>query len=54
MRLHHVHQQFLHARDDAKVVSRMLQGRGVDSLDLDHIERWLAVLSRIAGLSVAA
>lgn len=54
MRLHHVHTQLLHARDDAQVVSRMLDQRGTRSPSVSHIDRWLAVISRVAGLSAAA
>lgn len=54
LRIHHVHAQLQRARDDAQVVSRMLGQRALPSPSVDHIDRWLAVIARIAGVSAAA
>ena len=54
MRLHRVHEDLIRARDDAQVVRRMLGARGLAAPRLDHVDRWLAVLARIAGIPVAA
>jgi hypothetical protein len=54
MRLHEVHNDLVTARDHADVVRRALLARDVPVPSFDHLDRWLAVLSRVAGVSVAA
>jgi hypothetical protein len=46
MRREHVHRSFREARDFAAVVSRVLGEKRLQAPDFEHLERWLAVLSR--------
>jgi hypothetical protein len=54
MRVHHVHEGLVRARDDAQVVQRMLAARPGSAPDLAHLERWISVLARVTGVNVAA
>lgn len=54
MRLQRVHQQLQEAQDHGRVVTRVLAERGVQPPNFAHLERWLAVLARVAGVSTAA
>jgi len=54
MRLQRVHQHLLEARNHARVVTRVLIERGAQPPDLGHLERWSAVLARVAEASAAA
>jgi hypothetical protein len=54
MRLQRVHQRLQEARDHGRVVTRVLADRGESPPAFAHVERWLAVLARVAGVSTAA
>ncbi|MBI4261571.1 MAG: hypothetical protein HY658_13510 [Actinobacteria bacterium] len=54
MRIERVHADLLEAQGHGRVVHRVLTARGISPPSFDHLDRWLAVLSRIAESQIAA
>ena len=50
MRIEEVHKQLLEAQGHAQVVTRVMRQRGKAAPSFDHIDSWLSLLSRVAGI----
>jgi hypothetical protein len=53
-RLQAVHQQLLAARSHASTAARVLRSAQIDVPSFEHVDRWLGLISRVAGIDVAA
>jgi hypothetical protein len=48
MRVQHMRERLRNAIELGQLVNRCLEDAGVDAVRFDHLDRWLAVLTRVA------
>jgi len=54
MRVQLIHEELVAAREHAVVVRRGFESRGLLPPSFDHLDRWIGVLGREAGVAAAA